>query len=174
MFANNLLEIKTGVRLSAWISWKADACLGTKLRNEGDAMALLWKAVCLSVYRAVLKSGVALLNFLSESGLRKTKVANRRVVRKSATSLWLARRGCLGNSKGQFSQETPLFYFLFQRVKLRRREKFAQSNSETVAEFLNGNSSRIFAFAVENALNRRLRYASDDADSVRSYVPFSA
>ena len=114
------------------------------------------------------------VNFSSESGSRKTRAADHRVARKSAASLWLARQVCLGNSKGWILQETPLFYFLFQRVKLRRGEKLAQSNSETVAEFLDCDGSRIFAFAVENALDSCLRYARNDADAVWSYIPLPA
>ena len=67
-----------------------------------------------------------------------------------------------------------LFDFLFQCVKLWCREEFTKRYFQTVTKFFYRHSTRIFAFAIQNAFYCCLRNSRNIADGIRSNSPLLA
>ena len=66
------------------------------------------------------------------------------------------------------------FNLLFQFIKLRRGEKLAQSDAQSIANHLDCNQLRILALPVKNVLDARRRQSRDGSQLVDGDLMFTA
>ena len=66
------------------------------------------------------------------------------------------------------------FYFLFQSIELWGSEKLSQGDLESITELFDGDSSGVFAFAVQDAFDGGLGDGRDGTELVGGDTPLSA